>query len=486
MRLLDVCTRWRNIILSVPDLWNILNISPDSQLEELVHFLPLCGSSPLDVRFWYDLRPQLISDAIDLLRPKLATVKHLSLQQFHLEYENRPFGEMLSLDMPMLLELRILPLTTRAYYDIDMHRYPVLQRLELTGAICPLDITSLRVLHLRLCFLPLPFDGFAQALEHCAQLEELQIDSSLHAVDIDSSHEMLVSSLPPAQLECLRVLVINDRSARAICAAIAQINAPALTTLRIWCNDRHQADVEDLLRTIFPVNAPCMFPKISAIPADVHLYLDGLADGCNIEMGDWSTRAMAPLYIGLGFYFEQATTPPTAFREISHLLRDIPISELRIDVCAPLNIPSAVWEELFSNMPLLERLELKGDGFRATMCEGLRRASRERLCCPRLASIAVRDFASDDPIHRDGTLDDPALWLNLLRDTLRERVEAGVKLQEFVLRESRSSLEKDESHIVRYEALLVQLQPFVGVWWYEDHVYWATSSREAVSSEHEE
>lgn len=63
--------------------------------------------------------------------------------------------------------------------------------------------------------------------------------------------------------------------------------------------------------------------------------------------------------------------------------------------------------------------------------------------------------------------------MNLLRDMARERAEAGVKLQELVLGESRSSLEKGESHIVQYEALLVQLEPFVEMWLYEDTVYGA-------------
>ncbi|OJT03982.1 hypothetical protein TRAPUB_5311 [Trametes pubescens] len=206
-------------------------------------------------------------------------------------------------------------------------------------------------------------------------------------------------------------------------------------------------------------------------------------------MGEWTRPGAAavstPLYLSLWFDFEQARTLLMAIQETSRLLRDIPVSGLAIDVHTPVDISSAVWEEVFSNMPFLERLDIMGDGCRTTMCEGLRCASRERLCCPRLASIGVRDFPSGDPAHRDGVLDDPALWLNLLRDTLRERAEAGVKLQEFVLRESRSSCEKDESHIVRYKALLVQLEPFVETWWYEDTVFSGKRGREGGSREHE-
>ncbi len=142
---------WRNVILSVSDIWNILNISPDSKLEGLSHCLSLCGSSPLDVRFWNDFGPEFVTDFLGLLRPKLATIKHLALQEFHLGYENSPFGDLLSLDMPMLQELRIISSASSngSYCDVDMHRYPVLQRLELTRAVCPLNIKTLRILHLR-------------------------------------------------------------------------------------------------------------------------------------------------------------------------------------------------------------------------------------------------------------------------------------------------------------------------------------------------
>ncbi len=128
------------------------------------------------------------------------------------------------------------------------------------------------------------------------------------------------------------------------------------------------------------------------------------------------------------------------------------------------------------------------------MCQGIQRASAGRLCCPRLAVIHIqnasprrrRDSGSEHDTGR-AVVEDSALWLGVLRDTLRERAQAGMKLQEFVLVVFRSSQAGSHAH-GRYDAHLAQLRPFVerARVEYEDLVLEdsASESESSASGEH--
>lgn len=475
IRLLHVCRRWRSIIHSVSDLWHIINITPKSTPGELAYSLSLCGDQPLDVRFLY-LDPKLVSDSSRLLSPKLSTIQCLTLRIFHLDYDNPPFGDILSFDMPALQELRIVPRYIMSNHTPDhqvvaLRQYPLLQCLELGGITCPPDIANLRILHLRRCSLLFSFDGFVRVLGCCAQLEDLQLDSTLSSLAA-TLPQTAPSALPSAKLDRLRFLFIDDRSARAISDTVSHIDAPGITTLRILCYTRHRPEAEHLLRTLFPGDSsPSISSSFTASPVKVRLYLKGNTDTCIIETSESSTSPAISTSLSLyvGFDFERECTITTALHDTAPLLANMRVSEFSLAAGMPIDVPPAVWEEIFSSMPFLERLDLRGYGGMTEMCQGLHHASVERRCCPRLMSIQVQNTSQSDLEHisRGAEVEDPVIWMDSMRDTMRERAQAGMKLRELVVGVFRSYA-GEGSHFPRYDTHLAQLRPFVERVEYED------------------
>lgn len=136
-------------------------------------------------------------------------------------------------------------------------------------------------------------------------------------------------------------------------------------------------------------------------------------------------------------------------------------------------------------MPFLEKLDLRGDGGMTAMCQGLHHASVERRCCPRLMSIQVQNTSRSDLEHiaRGAEVEDPVIWLDSMRDTMRERAQAGMKLRELVVGGFRSYAEK--SHFPRFDTHLARLRPFVERVEYEDMcIEHAASEGSSASGEH--
>lgn len=328
------------------------NYTPKSTPNELAYSLSLCGDQPLDVRF-HNLNSNLVSDYSTLLSPKLCTIQCLTLQISHLDYDNPPFGDILSFDMPALQALRIVPYVvsnhTPDHQFVALRQYPLLQRLELSGITCPPDIANLRILHLRGCSLPLSFDGFVRVLGCCVQLEDMQLDSTLSSLAATLPWTAL-HTLPAAKLDRLRFLVIDDRSARAISQTVSHIDAPEITTLRILCYTRHyRPEAEHLLRTLFQGDSSRISSSFSASPVKVHLHLKGNTDTCIIETSDSSTSPAisTSLYLYVGFDFEWGCTITTALQDTVPLLANMRVSEFSLAAGMPIDVPPAVWEEVF-------------------------------------------------------------------------------------------------------------------------------------------
>lgn len=395
--------------------------------------------------------------------------------------------------MPALQELRIVPYIVSLNHTPDhqfvaLRQYPLLQRLELDGIACPPDIANLRILHLGCCSLPFSFDGFVRVLGCCVLLEDLQLDSTLSSLSMAATlPRKAPHTLPVAKLDRLRFLVIDDRSARAISDTVSHIDAPRITTLRILCYTRHRPEAEHLLRTLFPGDLSRISSSFSASPVKVHLHLKGNTDTCIIETSESSTSPAisTSLYLYVGFTFEWGCTITTALQDTALLLANMRVSEFSLAAGIPIDVPPAVWEEVFFSMPFIERLNLRGDGGMTAMCQGLHHASVERRCCPRLMSIQVQNTSRSDLEHiaRGAEVEDPVIWLDNLRDTMRVRAQAGMKLRELVVGASRSYAEG--SHFSRYDTHLAQLRPFVERVEYEDIcIENAASEWSSASGEH--
>ncbi|EIW52613.1 uncharacterized protein TRAVEDRAFT_31796 [Trametes versicolor FP-101664 SS1] len=130
------------------------------------------------------------------------------------------------------------------------------------------------------------------------------------------------------------------------------------------------------------------------------------------------------------FDLDWSRVVPAALQDISHLFGSTPITELVVEGSSYHILPS-VWEELFTSLPLLQRLELTGNGTWTAMWQGLHRASAwsAQPCCPQLTRVHIRHTSRPEdnypapPDDRD---------LEIIADALRERAEADAKLDELV------------------------------------------------------
>lgn len=435
LRLLNVCSHWRRVILSVSSLWRIAPISSDFRSLDMC--VALHGSTPLEV---FIHNPWLAFVSLPLLQPQISSVRFLSVRVPHMHPDQAPFRELLAVEMPCLEELQIFPgLVHPEIFGppvLSIQAYPRLQRLEVQDLISPSNITNLRALKLSRCSWQLSFHDFVQTLDRCALLEELHLDQSL--VSLSPSVPPVISrNMQHATLPRLRTLDIQDDNAGLITVLMTLIVAPVITSLRILClphrlveldEQARTSDAEPIFRRLVP-QTESILPKYPPDAGSVKASLSFMQDVCMFKVS--STQLPNPVLVDLAYRFDLLWTRmvAAALQDIAALFQDTPITELVVEA-SPNHVPPAVWEELFPSLPCLEKLELTGNGPWTAMWQGLQRASSiGELCCPRLRSVHIR--------HTSRTEDDcPAppdeRGLEIITDTLRGREEAGVKLEELI------------------------------------------------------
>ncbi|EIW52619.1 uncharacterized protein TRAVEDRAFT_53060 [Trametes versicolor FP-101664 SS1] len=437
--ILRVCTHWRDVMISTSRLWSVIPVTND--LNPLEYCLSLHGNTPLEIRM-YD--PWLPRRSSTLLRPHTPSIRSLALHMMHMNRENFPFDDMLTMNIPDLEELKILPefvfedrIPPRSV--IRLQKYPRLRRLELRGVISPPDITNLRTIKLEKCSWAFSFQSFIRALDSCSQLVEMHLKQSLHSLARTAPQE-IPASLRRATLPNLRKLDITDNTASIVSTVIAHLDTPAIASLRLVCykpriaqDEEAQAsdsDSENLFRTLIPADPSRVLPKFppEAGPFSASLaFMQGL---CIVRVE--STVLPFPLSVNLQVQYSLDWTRvfPAALQDISDLFGNSIVTELVVDASSSHILPS-IWEDLFTSLPFLQRLELTSDGICTTMWQGLQRASAwaAQPCCPQLARVRVQHTPWPEE-HYVAPPDERAL--EIIAEALRERAEYGAKLDELV------------------------------------------------------
>ncbi|OJT03989.1 hypothetical protein TRAPUB_5318 [Trametes pubescens] len=437
LSILRVCRRWRNITLSVSRLWRVVPISSD--LTPLQWCLALHGDTPLEIRMH---NPWLSSVSLDLFGSHISSIRVLALHVAHMDIRYSPFDAILSISMPGLEELKIFPdfllddrLPPRSV--VNMEQYPRLRRLDLRGIIVPPNISTLCEIELDRCSWLFSFHDFIQTLGSCSQLVELHLKQSLRSLASTAPRE-IPANPRRATLPSLRKLNIADNSACIIAGVMGHLDIPAIASLRILCcrlrpardEEAQFSESEHLFRTLIPGDPSRILPTFPTDACPVSASLTFMEDLCIVRVE--STALPTPISVNLQARFDLDWTRvvPAALQDISHLFSKTPVTELVVQGSSYHILPS-VWEELFTSLPLLQRLELTGNGTWTAMWQGLHRASAwsAQSCCPQLTRVHIRhtsrpqDNYPAPPDERD---------LEIIASALRERAEAGAKLDELL------------------------------------------------------
>ncbi|KAL1943522.1 hypothetical protein VTO73DRAFT_3967 [Trametes versicolor] len=431
-----VCKRWRNIMLSVSRFWRVVPIVAD--LTPLRWCLSLHGGTPLEIRVH---NPWFLSESLDLFRSHISSVRALALYVVHMDISYSPIDVILSIGIPCLEELKVCPdflddrMPPRSV--VNMKQYPQLRRLDLRGVISPPDITTLREIKLDRCSWPSSFHEFIQTLGGCSQLVELHVKQSLHSLSATAPRE-IPAKPRRVTLPSLRRLDIAEDSAYIIAAVIAYLDTPAIASLRLLCyrlrpardEEAQFSDSEHLFRTLVPADSSRILPTFPPKAGPVIASLAFMEDLCIVRVESKALPVPISVNLQARFDLDWSRVVPAALQDISHLFGSTPITELVVEGSSYHILPS-VWEELFTSLPLLQRLELTGNGTWTAMWQGLHRASAwsAQPCCPQLTRVHIRHTSRPEdnypapPDDRD---------LEIIADALRERAEADAKLDELV------------------------------------------------------
>ncbi|OJT03983.1 hypothetical protein TRAPUB_5312 [Trametes pubescens] len=252
---------------------------------------------------------------------------------------------------------------------------------------------------------------------------------------------------------------------------MAHLDTPAIASLRLLCYRSPPAqdgeaqvsdsDSENPFRTLIPAEPSRVLPKFPPEAGPISVSLAFMQGWCIVRVE--SAALQPPLSVSLQVQFNNhdwTRVVPAALRDISYLFGNSIVTALIVDASSSHILPS-IWEDLFTSLPFLQRLELTSNGTCTTMWQGLQRASAwaAQLCCPQLTRVHVQHTPWPEehyvapPDERD---------LEIIADALRERAEYGAKLDELVWAVYTGSLVHHLDYVDTSRAeFLAPLVPFV-------------------------
>ncbi|KAI0354483.1 hypothetical protein OH77DRAFT_505748 [Trametes cingulata] len=432
IRFLAVCSRWRDIILSTPRFWSIVFVK--ESLARLEYLLMHSKGTLKDVRFEgsTSLGPQQTS----ILATHSASIRQLTI---HLDHGLRSAGWLPQLtallwnDMPALESFSCVPPANIPIpfpeLGVSVSRFPRLSSLDLMFCNPPDGIANLKFLKLRCCFWDISFHDFLQVLANCPHLQELHFENTNYCQSDTVPDPTEPPVRPPVCLQHLRRLTIAWAPSLTISATLVHIETPTINVTYIRASDEYENDIAVIGHVLSPKHGVLsIVPKFTSPPS-----------AClNIRTGEYYVAALTRTQrIGLeicDIYGERHNRLPGAIQGMVDLFHEIPITTLRIYGDFG-KVHAHVWAGFFRCFPALEKLEVVGWNYAASLWAGFMQASSTdpviatetmTMCSPHLRSIRAVYLALVWESEHEQIL-------SLVAGALRIRGESGAKnLEELV------------------------------------------------------
>ncbi|KAM5545716.1 hypothetical protein V8D89_000754 [Ganoderma adspersum] len=397
--LMLVCSYWRNLLVSYPAFWRIVDTKRHVEWTKLC--LDRSASASLDVRAGVRGRCPL-----DILYPHVHRFQKL---YFFSSAILRPlFGH----GMPLLHTLEFCtdvldPQRRRVDLDpyLTSHSFPLLQIITLERVVLPGDkslYAQLRTLSLCRCFHNLSINGFLDALAGCAQLEELTRHNTLHSLSGAWTHRGPVPGRQPISLPSLRQFFLHERGISLIPHFLAHLHIPESTFLRVTSDLSPNGDAggsSDSIRTLSTLLPPNRSQALPILSVATRVIMSLLAQDWSICALKLSPSGIAPIrrrreYSQAEFvlYLDEGLSLD---RWVAHGLGDLtgcfggsPLTRLELQA----------EDHIFRTFSLLEELVV-GRGRRAELSKvfrGLHAASNadSPIACLKLKRVSAEGFGS--------------------------------------------------------------------------------------------
>ncbi|KAM5545591.1 hypothetical protein V8D89_000629 [Ganoderma adspersum] len=275
--LMRVCSYWRNLLVSNPAFWQVVDMKCHVEWSKLC--LDRSAAASLDVHVG-----DLDRCPLNILYPHAHRFQKLFFAGRYESQIQEVFLPLLGGGMPLLEHLDIFTSALGQRWSVDLdpyltsHHFPRLHTLVLGQVVSPADKTlyaQLRNLSLSHCYqnISLKLDSFIDALEGCAQLEDLTLYYTLNTLagDPEWTPHGPVPRRQPIPLPSLRRFWLDagGPGTGLIPYFLAHFNIPATATLFIASEfpldgaGAGSVNDEKAISTLLPPNRSQALPILS-------------------------------------------------------------------------------------------------------------------------------------------------------------------------------------------------------------------------------
>ena len=304
--LMLVCRHWRDILVSTPAFWRMVDLSRQIDWTKLC----LARSSPAHINVLVQRHARC---PLGVIYPHARRFQTFFFEAAYSPQLQGALSYLFSSGMPLLEDFKFVvfeqspPADAGAVdHDITLRRYPCLQALSLTGSVivAPRDVllyAQLRELSLRFCSHFLSFDEFIDALAACTQLEQLILSDTLHRLSGDWAHAGgPVPQRPPISLPRLREFTSTFHKAHHTSRFLAHLYLQPSVVLDIdayfngplTAGEAPDLNTTKSIRAMLPPDRSATLPVL-AVPT--HIELSVTYDGYGIQCGHANANIVDPV-----------------------------------------------------------------------------------------------------------------------------------------------------------------------------------------------
>ncbi|RPD53952.1 hypothetical protein L226DRAFT_225637 [Lentinus tigrinus ALCF2SS1-7] len=444
VRLILVCTYWREVACATPTLWSAFAVA---------------GSAPARLDLCLARSGTTGALHISLTSPSPDMVEQVATHSERLQavsiYHPPPMSlsHLLERPMPILHELIVTGIDKTLHVRVTPTHYPVLRSLDLCNVTIPPDYSiyiGLRRLSLSACGLTLTTNGgqmvLFDALRVTTRLESLSISKMLRAFP-----QVIAPGAPPIVLPYLSELAVLDELPEDVSAFLAplRLSPQCSVTLRAGPNHVLEEWEEVIMSDMLPRNRAEVLPTLSSASAvelimkDRDFALRGSSAAASGEdRGSIECSLISRSLNRWEIFLE------VGLRELIEVFRGAPVKQLRVTGDHRMESARSCWSEVFEAFPMLDTVELSGWGAGTPMWIGLDMASGEHLsqdsddeggeqasiACPGLRTVVV-----------DGrSMMTSAKFFEAMLECLRRRVGHAAPLETLRLKLSPKQKELEE------------------------------------------